>query len=105
MQKVEKRVEAGPVEDFSIKISKEVIVGDLRLAVFRLSETEFHTIKNECPHKKGPLSQGIISGEHVFCPLHNWKISVKDGQVEAPDEGCVETYPTEVEDGKVYISV
>lgn len=105
MQHVIKQVDAGPVEDFSVKISKEVVAGSLKLAVFRLSEDEFYTIKNECPHKKGPLVEGIISGEHVFCPLHNWKISVKDGQAQGADEGCVETYLTEVKNGRVYITV
>jgi nitrite reductase (NADH) small subunit len=100
-----KKVGVGPVEDYPVKISKEVIIGDVRLAVFRLTEHDFYTIKNECPHKKGPLSLGMISGEHVYCPLHNWKICVTDGRVQAPDEGCVETYETEIINGKVYITV
>lgn len=102
---INKQVDAGPVSDFPVKMSKEVVVGSLKLAVFRLEEEEFYTIKNECPHKKGPLVEGIISGEHVFCPLHNWKISVKDGQAAAPDEGCVETYSTEIKNGHVFITV
>ncbi|TVP83408.1 MAG: nitrite reductase (NAD(P)H) small subunit [Alkalicoccus sp.] len=105
MQETVNKVFAGPVEDFPIKISKEVVTGDLKLAVFRLSEDEFYTIKNECPHKKGPLVEGMISGQHVFCPLHNWKIDVTDGQVQAPDEGCVQTYRTEVVGKNVFVTI
>ncbi|WP_147804199.1 nitrite reductase small subunit NirD [Alkalicoccus halolimnae] len=105
MEKTARKVDAGPVEDFTVKIGKEVLIGDLKLAVFRLAEDEFHTIKNECPHKKGPLTEGMISGEHVFCPLHNWKIDITDGQVEEPDEGCVQTFKTEIIDNNVYITV
>ncbi|MFC4735931.1 nitrite reductase small subunit NirD [Bacillus daqingensis] len=100
-----KIIDAGSLEEFPIKISKEVIVEGIPLAVFRLGDDEFYTIKNECPHQKGPLSQGIISGEYVYCPLHNWKISVTDGKVQDPDEGCVETFPTHLKDGRVLIEL
>ncbi|MFC0472346.1 Rieske 2Fe-2S domain-containing protein, partial [Halalkalibacter kiskunsagensis] len=60
---------------------------------------------NSCPHKQGPLSEGIVSGEHVFCPLHDWKINMKDGKVQAPDVGCVKKYNVEVEEEIIFIYV
>ena len=62
-------------------------------------------IKDECPHKKGPLSQGIVHGTTVTCPLHNWKIDLKSGEALGPDEGCANVFPIKVEDGKVFLSL
>ncbi|MFZ4454486.1 nitrite reductase small subunit NirD [Salibacterium aidingense] len=83
-------------------LSKEVLVGEQSIAVF-LTEGEVHAIENNCPHKGGPLSQGLVSGKYVFCPLHDWKIDVTDGVVQGADEGCVKTFETTVEDGAVYL--
>jgi len=73
------------------------------IAVFRLTDDRVKALENRCPHKDGPLVDGIISGDDVLCPLHNWRIHLDDGQVAAPDEGCVKTYPAKVENGIVFI--
>lgn len=74
-------------------------------AVFRTSENEIFALVDECPHKRGPLSEGIISGKTVTCPLHNWVIGLQDGKAELPDEGAVHALLIRLIDGNIYIDV
>ncbi|MDG5786193.1 nitrite reductase small subunit NirD [Evansella sp. AB-P1] len=103
--KEKKRLEVAKIEDLPLQVGKEVNVGDHEIALFRLSNGKIKAIENRCPHKQGPLSQGIVSGEFVFCPLHDWKIDVSSGEVQKPDDGCVKTYPVEVVDNIVYLII
>jgi len=73
------------------------------VAVFRNAEDEVFAVLDRCPHKGGPLSQGIVFGKSVACPLHNWTISLTDGCARAPDEGCVQTFACKVEAGRVHL--
>ncbi|MES9972014.1 MAG: nitrite reductase small subunit NirD [Candidatus Thiodiazotropha sp.] len=75
----------------------------LDIAVFRTATDEIFALKDECPHRKGPLSQGIVHGSTVTCPLHNWKIDLASGEAKAPDEGCSRSYPVKVVDGRIYL--
>jgi nitrite reductase (NADH) small subunit len=77
----------------------------MKIAIFRNNSNQVFALKDECPHKKGPLSQGIVHGNTVTCPLHNWKISLESGEAVAPDEGCTNHFATKIEDGDIYISV
>jgi len=71
------------------------------IAVFRTATDQVFALHDHCPHKGGPLSQGIVFGESVACPLHNWCIDLKSGSAAAPDEGCVERFTVEVIEGVV----
>jgi nitrite reductase (NADH) small subunit len=71
------------------------------VAVFRNAEDKVFALLDRCPHRGGPLSQGIVFGESVACPLHNWTIGLADGCANAPDEGCVQTFAVRVEAGQV----
>lgn len=73
------------------------------VAVFRNSEDQVFALLDRCPHKGGPLSQGIVFGTSVACPLHNWTISLEDGTARAPDEGCTQRFSCRVEDGHVML--
>lgn len=75
-----------------------------RVAVFRTGDDRIFAIDDRCPHKGGPLSQGIVHGTSVTCPLHNWVISLETGRAQGADEGCVRTIPLRVEGGTVYIA-
>jgi len=75
----------------------------LAVAVFRSASDSVFALLDRCPHKGGPLSQGIVFGESVACPLHNWTIALADGQAKAPDIGCAITFACKVEDGAVYL--
>ena len=88
------------------KLGARVIKTDtVNIAVFRTSNNEVFALKDECPHRKGPLSQGIVHDTTVTCPLHNWKINLASGEAKAPDEGCTRTYPVKVENGRIYLSL
>ena len=71
------------------------------VAVFRTADDRVFALLDRCPHKGGPLSQGIVFGEHVACPLHNWAISLVDGEARAPDIGCATRFAVRVDDGEV----
>jgi len=75
----------------------------LAVAVFRAADDRVFALLDRCPHKGGPLSQGIVFGDSVACPLHNWTISLADGQAKAPDIGCAVSFACKVEDGSVYL--
>ena len=72
---------------------------------FRNDQDEVFALLDRCPHKGGPLSQGIVFGTHVACPLHNWSIGLCDGQASAPDEGCTPKFSVKVEGGQVFLDV
>ena len=75
----------------------------MAVAVFRNSEDKVFALLDRCPHKGGPLSQGIVFGESVACPLHNWSIGLADGCAKAPDEGCTLPFAVKVEAGRVHL--
>jgi nitrite reductase (NADH) small subunit len=75
------------------------------IAVFRTESDEVFALDDRCPHKGGPLSQGIVYGRRVACPLHNWSIELGSGRAVAPDEGCAATYPAKVEAGAVWLKL
>ena len=76
-----------------------------RIAVFRSAADEVFAVLDKCPHKAGPLSQGIVHGNTVTCPLHSWKIQLEDGQVVPPDVGCVKHFATRVDNGEVFLAL
>ncbi len=84
--------------------SRVIVTASMKIAVFRTAKDEVFAMKDECPHKQGPLSQGIVHGTSVTCPLHNWKIDLASGEALGPDEGCTNVFPTKVENGMVFIN-
>ena len=75
------------------------------IALFRTATDQVYAVLDRCPHKGGPLSQGIVAGETVTCPLHSWNIALATGEACAPDVGCVRRYPARVEAGYVWLSL
>ena len=73
------------------------------VAVFRNDDNQVFALLDRCPHKGGPLSQGIVFGTTVACPLHNWTIALDDGCAKAPDEGCAVKFACKVDDGRVLL--
>ena len=73
------------------------------IAVFRNAQDEVFALQDKCPHKGGPLSQGIVFGRKVACPLHGWNICLDDGNAVAPDKGCARTYPVRIEGEHVFL--
>ncbi|WP_277093494.1 Rieske 2Fe-2S domain-containing protein [Alicyclobacillus mali (ex Roth et al. 2021)] len=91
------------LEDIPVLGGIECIVGGERIALFRLGSGAVRATVATCPHKGGPLCFGLVAGEVVYCPLHEWKISLADGLVEDGEQGAVPVYPVEVVDNEVYI--
>ena len=75
-----------------------------QIAIFRNSENEIFAVLDKCPHKGGPLSQGIVFGKTVTCPLHSWNIDLTNGCAIAPDEGCAKSFEVKVESGVVWLN-
>ncbi len=91
------------LDDIPLRGSRQLKTDTVDIAIFRTGSDEVFAIRDQCPHLGGPLSQGMVHGNTVTCPLHNWKIDLESGQVKAPDEGCVNRYPVKVEQGVVYL--
>jgi nitrite reductase (NADH) small subunit len=86
------------------RLGARVIKTDsMDLALFRTANDQVFALYDRCPHKGGPLSQGMVHGTSVTCPLHNWKIDLASGEALGSDQGCVKTYEVKVEDGTVYL--
>jgi len=77
--------------------------GGAPVAVFRTGDDEVFALVDRCPHRGGPLSEGIISGRTVACPLHNWVIALDSGEAKAPDVGCAPSIPVRLEDSRIYL--
>src|SRR5215213_10017628 len=75
------------------------------IAVFRTAADRVFALLDRCPHKGGPLSQGIVFGESVACPLHNWTIALADGCAKSPDEGCTPKFSVKVDKGIVHLDI
>lgn len=75
------------------------------IAVFRTAEDRVFALLDRCPHQGGPLSQGLVLGDTVACPLHNWTIELESGCATAPDVGCARRFPTRLDAGVVYLDL
>ena len=97
-------LDLGLVSDIPLRGARSVpVAGGEELAVFRTGDDRVYALLNHCPHKGGPLSQGIVHGDKVACPLHDWKISLATGEAAAPDKGCVPTIPVKVVAGRIFV--
>ncbi|MCM2676123.1 nitrite reductase small subunit NirD [Alkalicoccobacillus plakortidis] len=99
----EQHIYVAQLRELSVGIGKKLTIAGLELALFRQDNDEVLAVENRCPHKGGVLSDGIVSGEHVFCPMHDWKIDLRKGEAVAPDVGCVKTYDVSIIDDGVYL--
>jgi nitrite reductase (NADH) small subunit len=77
--------------------------GGANVALFRAADDSVFALLDRCPHKGGPLSQGIVFGHRVTCPLHNWTIELASGDAVAPDHGCAGRFVVKVERGRVLL--
>ncbi|HEY9104955.1 nitrite reductase small subunit NirD [Chitinimonas sp.] len=93
------------VEDIPRLGSRVVERSSGNIAVFRSATDTVFALLDHCPHKGGPLSQGIVHGESVTCPLHSWHIDLGTGEARAPDVGCARRFPVKVENGDVFLSL
>lgn len=95
-----------PLASLPPREGRAVLIGAREIALFNLGDRVFAT-DNRCPHKGGPLCDGIVTGSAVVCPLHAWKVNLESGEVERPavEAGCVTTYPVRIENGVIVVGI
>lgn len=96
-------VDIGGIDDVPLRGARIVKSPFGCMAVFRTAENEAYAIEDKCPHKGGPLSQGIVHGKSVTCPLHNWVISLETGKAQGADSGAVRTFSLKIEKGRILV--
>lgn len=96
-------IKIGEISDIPRLGARVVETETGNIAVFRTADDEIFALSDQCPHKGGPLSQGIIHGKRVACPLHDWKIHLDTGVAVAPDEGCAASFPIKLENETIYL--
>lgn len=98
-------MDIGALEDVPARGARVIKTAKGCVAVFRTGDDEIFVLDDRCPHKAGPLSEGIVHGRAVTCPLHNWVISLETGEAQGADEGRVTTFQTRVEAGRILVDV
>ena len=96
-------VDIGAVDDIPRQGTRLVKIVRGCVALFRTADDQVFAISDRCPHKDGPLSEGIVQGTSVTCPLHAWVFSLETGQAQGVDEGAVATYPVRVDGGRILL--
>jgi nitrite reductase (NADH) small subunit len=98
-------LDIGPLTALPERGARCVRVGDLKIAAFRTSSGEVFALRDHCPHRGGPLSQGIVHGTRVTCPLHDWVIDLTNGHATGADEGATATFAVHIVDGRVVLEL
>ena len=96
-------IEIGNVDDVPLRGSRVVTTDQGDIAIFKAADERIFALWDKCPHKGGPLSQGIVHGHSVTCPLHNWVVGLETGEVKGPDQGCARKVKVKVENNTVLI--
>ena len=96
-------IKVGQLSDIPSLGSRVVETSDGPVAVFRTADDRVFALHDTCPHKQGPLSEGIVHGHQVTCPLHNWVIELETGQAVAPDRGHTACFAVKIEEGFVWL--
>lgn len=95
----------GPLDDIPALGARVVTVDERAIALFRTSADRVYALLDRCPHRGGPLSQGIVHGDCVTCPLHDWVIRLDTGEAQGPDEGSTAAFSVRVDAGVVFLGV
>lgn len=97
-------IAAGSIDDIPRSGARPLNTANGVIAVFRTHDDAIFATSNKCPHRGGPLAQGMVYGHRVQCAMHGFNIDLASGQTVAPDDGCVDTYPVKVEGGRIWVS-
>lgn len=96
-------IDIGALDDVPRRGARVLKTAKGCIALFRTVDDEVFALDDKCPHKSGPLSDGMVHGRHVTCPLHNWVISLETGEVGGGETGRVRAYPARIENGRILI--
>jgi nitrite reductase (NADH) small subunit len=103
MSATEKWVQVCTLEEIPLLGARVLERDGDNIALFRPAADRVFALADRCPHKGGPLSQGIVAGDTVTCPLHGWNIALDSGKACAPDEGCARTFPVRIAGDAVWL--
>ena len=98
-------IDVGAFSALPARGARRVSIDGVDIAVFRTGAGAVYALRDRCPHRGGPLSQGIVHGDRVTCPLHDWVIDLETGGATGADQGCTPTFAVRVESGRVLIDV
>lgn len=98
-------LDVGALSDIPQRGSRRICIGGKPVAIFRTSDDEIFALFDRCPHRAGPLSEGIVSGRTVACPLHSWLIELDTGHACAPDEGSTEIFTVKRDGERILIAI
>ena len=98
-------MQVGVLDDIPRQGSRVVNTPQGEIALFRSVDDRVFALNNRCPHKGGPLSQGIVHGTRVTCPMHNWVIDLETGSAVAPDVGCAHRHEVREQYGVLFLNV
>lgn len=98
-------IQVGHLDDIPRQGSRVINTENGEIALFRSVDDQVFALNNRCPHKGGPLSQGIVHGKRVTCPLHSWVIELESGEAVAPDQGCAHRHEVRVAHGVVFLEI
>lgn len=87
------------------RVGRSVIINDQKIALFETTAGNIYALADYCPLTEGPILEGLVSGEFVYEPMRDYKISLVDGKIQEPDEGQIKTFPVEVTDEDVYVEI
>jgi nitrite reductase (NADH) small subunit len=96
-------IDVGAIDDVPLRGSRVVATPNGDIALFKTAGARVFALWDKCPHKGGPLSQGIVHDDSVTCPLHNWVIGLETGDVKGPDQGCARKVAVMIEAGRIHL--
>ncbi|AOZ91491.1 nitrite reductase small subunit NirD [Paenibacillus crassostreae] len=106
MEMTTKIYSVGSLDDYLLQVGRVVMVDNQEIAIFRTSDGNVYAIENKSPHPKGgPLAEAIVAGHYIYDPLYDWKIDLITGLVQSPDTGQVVTYPVNVKNGEIHLTL
>lgn len=97
--------EIGNVDDIPLRGARCVTTPQGKIGIFRTHDDRIYALEDHCPHRGGPLSQGIVHGASVTCPLHNWVFSLETGRAQGADEGTAKTVPVKLVEGRILLGL
>ncbi len=98
-------VDVGSVNDVPLRGSRVVHTPSGDVAIFKAADGAIFALRDRCPHKHGPLSQGIVHGRSVSCPLHNWNIDLQSGEAQGADQGCTKAFSIRIASERILLDI
>lgn len=95
----------GTLNDIPAQGARRIASGDLTIAIFRTATDHVYAVNDSCPNRGGPLSNGIVHGANVTCPICNWVISLESGEAQGADEGATQSYPVRRDGSEIYLNL